>query len=64
MLTQPETILLTEKQQAARIPCSPRHLVNMRNRRLIPYIKFGRLVRYDPVAVARALEKLTVKEVG
>ena len=57
--------LLTEKQQANALACSPRHLVNLRQKRLIPFIKLGgRLIRYNPEAVARALEKLTVKEVG
>ena len=56
--------LLTEKQQANALACSPRHLVNLRQKRLVPFIKLGRLIRYNPEAVARALEKLTVKEVA
>jgi hypothetical protein len=54
--------LITEKQQAEQLQCSLRHLIDLRNRRLIPYIKLGRSIRYDPNAVQRALEKLTVKE--
>jgi len=57
------TNLINETELARRCSCSKRHIINMRNRRLIPFLKFGKLVRYDPVAVARALEKLTVREV-
>jgi hypothetical protein len=49
---------------AERLNCSPRHLVNMRLRRQIPYVKLGRLVRYDPIAVGEALKKLTIKEIA
>ena len=55
--------LNTEKQQAAQLQCSLRHLVDLRNKRLIPFIRLGRSIRYDPNAVQRALEKLTIKEV-
>jgi hypothetical protein len=54
--------LNTEKQQAAQLQCSLRHLVDLRNKRLIPFIRLGRSIRYDPNAVQRALEKLTIKE--
>jgi Helix-turn-helix domain len=54
--------LLCEKEQAAQLQCSLRHLINLRNKRLIPYVRLGRSIRYDPAAVQRALEKLTVKE--
>ena len=54
--------LLRENEQAEQLRCSIRHLINLRNKRLIPYIKLGKSVRYDPNAVQRALEKLTVKE--
>ena len=56
--------LLTEKEQAQRLNCSWRHLVNLRERRQIPFIKLGKLVRYNPEAVQRALEKLTVRELA
>jgi hypothetical protein len=35
-------------------------LWNLRNRGLIPYIKLGGRVLFDPASVAKALEKLTV----
>jgi hypothetical protein len=55
-------ILITEKAQAELLNCSLRHLINLRNKRLVPFIRLGKLVRYNPDAVQRALEKLTVKE--
>jgi hypothetical protein len=61
---QAHSTLLIEKQMAERLNCSPRHLVNMRLRRQIPYVKLGRLVRYDPIAVGEALKKLTIKEIA
>jgi excisionase family DNA binding protein len=54
--------LLTEKEQAAQLNCSLRHLINLRNRRKIPFIRLGRSVQFDPDAVARALEKLSINE--
>lgn len=54
--------LLREKEQAKQLKCSLRHLVNLRNKRLIPFIRLGRSIRYNPIAVARALEKLEIKE--
>ncbi len=56
--------LVTEKELAENyIKCSERHLINMRNKRILPFIKLGRSVRYDLHAVEKALEKLVVKEV-
>jgi len=39
---------------------SRRWLRNQMRRRAIPHVKIGRLVRFDPEAVRRALEKMTV----
>jgi hypothetical protein len=58
------TRLLKEKQQAQELNCSLRHLINLRRKRLIPFIRLGQTIRYDPVAVEKALEKLTVKELA
>ena len=55
--------LITPKEQAHRLSCSLRHLQNMKNSRIVPHLKLGRLVRYDPEAVDRALERLTVKAI-
>jgi hypothetical protein len=55
--------LNTEKQQAEQLQCSLRHLIDLRNKRLIPFIRLGTSIRYDPNAVQHELEKLTVREV-
>lgn len=54
--------LITEKAQAQLLGCSLRHLINLRNRRLVPYLRLGRLVRYNPNEVERAIQKLTIRE--
>jgi excisionase family DNA binding protein len=56
--------LNTAKEQAEELNCSLRHLENLKAKRQIPFIRLGKSIRFDPVAVERALEKLTVKEVG
>jgi Helix-turn-helix domain len=60
---QPRDIV-TERELAKELRVSVRALINYRNRRLIPHIRLGRSVRYDRVAVEKALEKLTVKELA
>lgn len=55
---------ITEDELARELRISQRHLINLRNRRLIPHIRLGRAIRYDPVAVDKAIEKLTVKELA
>ena len=54
--------LLTEPELAKQLHCSTRFLRKLRARRVIPYVKLGRAIRYSPTAVARAIDKLTVKE--
>jgi hypothetical protein len=54
----------TPKEQAEELNCSLRHLANLKTKRMIPHIKLGHSVRYDPAAVARALDKLSVKEIA
>jgi len=54
--------LITERQQAALLSVSHRHLINLRTRRLVPFLKLGKSVRYSPEAVAKALDKLTIRE--
>jgi excisionase family DNA binding protein len=55
---------ITEWELAEELRVSQRHLINLRNRRLIPHIKLGRLIRYDRAAVEKAIEKLTVRELA
>ena len=54
--------LITEQEQAELLRCSLRHLINLRNQRLVPFVKLGRLVRYNPDQVEKAIQKLTVRE--
>ena len=55
--------LVTGPQLAKDINIGERWLRELRKQGLIPFLKLGhRTLRYDPVAVARALEKLSTKE--
>lgn len=56
------TGLITGEEQAKLLSCTSRHLRNLCKRRLIPYVKLGRSIRFNPNAVERAVEKLTIKE--
>ena len=56
--------LITERELCGRLSCCRRTLAKFRSLRLIPYVRIGKMVRYDSEAVNAALEKLTVKEVG
>lgn len=55
--------LLTEKEQAALLSISWRGLQEFRKKRLVPFVRIGRLVRYRPSDVEKAIERLTIKEV-
>ena len=54
----------TEEELARELRVSQRHLINLRNRRLIPFVRLGRLIRYNRAAVEKAIQKLTVKELS
>jgi Helix-turn-helix domain len=58
------TKLLTEPELADVLSLCKRNLQTLRYARLIPFIRLGRSIRYNPEDVRRALEKLTVKEVS
>lgn len=63
MQVQPmQPLLISEKKQARLLGISIRHLINLRNRKLAPYIRLGRSIRYRPDAVEKALQKLTIAE--
>jgi Helix-turn-helix domain len=63
-VTAMQAQLITEKELAGLTRCSVRHLINLRNRRLIPYVRLGKSVRYNPEHVKRAIDKLTVIEIS
>ena len=54
----------TEEELAKELRVSQRHLINLRNRRLIPFVRLGRLIRYNRAAVEKAIQKLTVQELS
>ena len=56
--------LLRDKELAAELNISVRHVINLRQRRKIPFIRLGKSIRFDPAAVNRALQKLSVTEIG
>ena len=55
--------LFTRKQVADYIGVSERTISNMMRKRLIPVIKFGKSVRFDPPKVKKALEKYEIEEI-
>ena len=54
--------LFKRKQIADYIGVSERTISNMMRKRLIPVIKFGKSVRFDPKRVRQALEKYEIEE--
>jgi predicted DNA-binding transcriptional regulator AlpA len=56
--------LKTEKEMMATLGISRKLIQNLRTSRLIPYVKLGRSVRYNPEEVSKAIEKLTINEIG
>ncbi|CAN5583740.1 hypothetical protein BH09VER1_BH09VER1_40270 [soil metagenome] len=56
--------LLNEREMAQRLSCGERHLRRMRQEGKVPYVRLGSLVRYDPAAVGRALERYVVEPTG
>jgi hypothetical protein len=58
-----ERYLATEEEQARMLGCSRRFLRQLRLKRLVPFVRVGRnWIRYNPLKVAAAIEKLTIKE--
>jgi excisionase family DNA binding protein len=58
---QPESsdmiALLTEEQIAEKIGVTPRCIRDWRNRRIIPFLKVGRIIRFNQGDVAQALQQ-------
>jgi excisionase family DNA binding protein len=49
--------LISVRDQAQQLGISARHLHDLTKQRLIPCVRLGRAVRYNPAAVAQAIEK-------
>jgi len=62
MQTQQKT-LLPLREQAELLSISWRHLQELSKKRLIPCVRLGRRILFNPLHVAAALEKLTVKSI-
>lgn len=57
-----EKELLSQRQVAQIFGISERTLEGLRQRRLgPPYVKLGKLVRYDPISIERFLQANTVE---
>ena len=52
--------LLTESEMAELVSVNKRTMRRFRNRKMIPFIRLGRLIRYDQQEVARALKAFRV----
>jgi excisionase family DNA binding protein len=58
-------LAIEDKQGLARqVKCSLRTIDNLMARRAIPFIKLGRLVRFDVAKVKAALARFEVREAG
>ena len=55
--------LFTRKQIAYYIGVSERTVSNMMRKRLIPVLKFGKSVRFDPSKVRKALDKYEIEAI-
>ena len=55
--------LFNRKQIADYLGVSERTVSNMMSRRIIPVIKFGRNVRFDPVMVHKAMTKYQIEAI-
>jgi excisionase family DNA binding protein len=55
-LEEPTTTQLVNQTTLAKIiDCSPRTIANLTSRKAIPFIKVGRLIRFQPDRVIEAL---------
>jgi excisionase family DNA binding protein len=55
--------LFNRKQIADYIGVSERTISNMMSKRIIPVIKIGKSVRFDPTKVRKALDKYEIEEI-
>ena len=57
-----QRLLVNEKQMAAMLGVSWGHMINLRRRRMVPFVQLGKAICYDPKLVEIALRKHTVRE--
>jgi excisionase family DNA binding protein len=53
----------TKRQIARHLKCSVRHINKLMKRRVLPFLKMGRFVRFDVAACDLALKRIEVKSV-
>jgi excisionase family DNA binding protein len=63
-IVDPSVHLLDKRLLALKLGVSRRSVENMMQRRVIPYIRIGAIVRFRLTDVERALARYTVKEVS
>lgn len=54
---------LTKTGIAKHLKCSVRHINNLMRRRVLPFVKLGRFVRFDMAACDLAMKKIQTKSV-
>lgn len=54
---------LTKTGIAKHLKCSIRHINNLMSRRVLPFVKLGRFVRFDMAACDLAMKKIQTKSV-
>jgi len=54
---------LTKGEMAKHFKCSVRHINNLMKRRVLPYVKMGRFVRFDVAACDSSVKRIQVKSV-
>lgn len=62
--TNAESRWRDKKGIAAYFGVSPRHITNLQRRRILPFVKFGRVVRFDVRACDEAAKALEMKSIA
>jgi hypothetical protein len=54
---------LTKREVAVHFKCSVRHINSLMKRRVLPYVKMGRFVRFDVAACDLSIKRIQIKSV-
>lgn len=63
MPSKPASQWRDRKGIAAHFAISERHVTNLQRRRILPYVRLGRAVRFDVHACDQALKALEIKSI-
>ncbi len=55
---------VTKRQLASRFQCCPRTINNLMTRRILPYRRLGRILRFDPGECDKAMDAFKVKSIS